>query len=172
MEQITEQLIKLAVLVISFGLSVLTIYSAVWMAKIKNKAQKEIDKLDNEKDKEILNKELQLVNDTLLTNIIAFENTTKKQLQEVSADGKITREEIEKAGKVVVENTIKQMNDSTYEALKSITNDVDGYLKAKTEELLEQYKIEKVIIGNSITSDEYANALLEIGRLNMLLEKK
>ena len=102
--------------------------------------QVEINK--DERQKAIVDTTLDKVDELLKTNIIALENTVKKDMLELIADGKIEKEELKKLAENVKINVINQLGEGSIAILNETLGDVNGYLEVRIEEKLAEIKKE------------------------------
>ena len=98
--------------------------------------------LNDERQKAIVDATLDKVDELLKTNIIALENTVKKDMLELIADGKIEKEELKKLAENVKINVINQLGEGSMAILNETLGDVNGYLEVRIEEKLAEIKKE------------------------------
>ena len=140
MEVLQEGMIKLLEIVISGALAIASVYATLYVTKATQKAKVEIAKLKDEQAKELLNASLDRVDTLLKTNIIAMENTLKKELAKGVEDGKIEKEELNKLAFAVKENVLNQLGEDTVMILNNGLNDLNGYIEARLEQVLVEVK--------------------------------
>ena len=140
-ELLKNTIIQLLGVVISGGIAVISAYMGVLVAKATQKANLEIAKIKDEQQKKLLSDALAKVDSLLRTNIIAVENTIKKDMLEAIEDGKIDKSELKKLALNVKENVLKQMGDDSLAILNDSLGDVNGYIEAKLEEVLVEIKM-------------------------------
>lgn len=133
-------LIQLLGVIITGGIAIASAYMGVFVAKATQKAKIEIAKLEDERQQAILNNTLEKATDLINTNIIAMENTVKKELLESINDGKIDKSELKKLAEQVRDNVLKQLGDGSVSILNDAIGDLSGYLEVKIEEQLSQIK--------------------------------
>ena len=112
----------------------------LFVAKATQRAKVETEKLNDERQRKIVNATLDKVDELLKTNIIALENTVKKDMLELIADGKIEKDELKKLAKDVKENVLNQLGEDSLAVLNNTLGDVNGYLEARIEEKLVEVK--------------------------------
>ena len=88
----------------------------------------------------MLNENLDRVDVLLRTNIIAMENTLKKELVKDIADGKIDKEEAKLLVNNVKKNVLNQLGNESLIVLNEGLNDLNGYIGARLEEILVEVK--------------------------------
>ena len=140
MEVLQEGMIKLLEIVISGALAIASVYATLLVTKATQKAKMEISKLKDEQAKNLLNDSLDRVDVLLKTNIIAMENTLKKELAKGVEDGKIDKEELNKLAFAVKENVLNQLGEDTVVILNNGLNDLNGYIEARLEQVLVEVK--------------------------------
>ena len=147
MEVLQEGMIKLLEIVISGALAIASVYATLLVTKATQKAKMEISKLKDEQAKKLLDDSLYKVDALLKTNIIAMENTLKKELAKGVEDGKIEKEELNKLAFAVKENVLNQLGKSSLDILNEGLNDLDGYIEARLEQILVEVKEKNNIAG-------------------------
>ena len=143
MEVLQEGMIKLLEIVISGALAIASVYATLLITKATQKAKMEISKLKDEQAKNLLNDSLDRVDVLLKTNIIAMENTLKKEISEGIKDGKIEKDELNKLAVNVKENVLNQLGKGSLDILNEGLNDVNGYIEARLEQVLVDIKKEQ-----------------------------
>lgn len=139
-EMLQETIIQLLGIIIGGALSVASSYCALFVARATKKIKIEIEKLDDEKQVEILKNTMDKVDILLTTNIIALEETVKKDMLASIEDGSIEKSELKNLAINVRDNVLKQLGNNSLEILNESLGDVNGYLEAKIEEILKNIK--------------------------------
>ena len=121
-------------------MAIATAYAGLLIARATQKIKLEIEKLNDETQKKIFNDALDRVDSLLQTNIVAMENTVKKDMLASIADGKIEKAELKTLADNVKNNVLKQLGDDSLAVLNNSLGDVNGYLEVKIEEILAQIK--------------------------------
>ena len=143
MENLLENtVIQLLGIIIGGLLAVASAYATLFVAKATQKAKIEIEKLNDERQRKIVNATLNKVDELLRTNIIALENTTKKDMLALIEDGKIEKEELKKLAEDVKVNVLNQLGEGSIAILNETLGDVNGYLEVRIEEKLAEIKKE------------------------------
>ena len=143
METLLENtVIQLLGIVIGGLLAIASAYMTLFVAKATQRAKIETEKLNDERQKAIVDATLDKVDELLKTNIIALENTVKKDMLELIADGKIEKEELKKLAENVKINVINQLGEGSMAILNETLGDVNGYLEVRIEEKLAEIKKE------------------------------
>lgn len=140
MELLQEGLVDLLKIVIESVLAIASVYATMFVANVTKKAKVELQKVKDEKAKELLNENLDRVDVLLRTNIIAMENTLKKELVKDIADGKIDKEEAKLLVDNVKKNVLNQLGNESLIVLNEGLNDLNGYIGARLEEILVEVK--------------------------------
>lgn len=135
-----DTVIQLLGIIIGGCLAVASAYCGLLVARATQKIKLEIERLNDETQKRILNDTLDRVNSLLQTNIIAMENTVKKDMLVAIEDGKIEKAELKTLADNVKNNVLKQLGNDSLEVLNNSLGDVNGYLEVKIEEILAQIK--------------------------------
>ena len=135
-----DTVIQLLGVIIGGCLAIVTAYAGLLIARATQKIKLEIEKLNDETQKKIFNDALDRVDSLLQTNIVAMENTVKKDMLASIADGKIEKAELKTLANNVKNNVLKQLGDDSLAVLNDSLGDVNGYLEVKIEEILAQIK--------------------------------
>ena len=135
-----DTVIQLLGVIIGGCLAIATAYAGLLIARATQKIKLEIEKLNDETQKKIFNDALDRVDSLLQTNIVAMENTVKKDMLASIADGKIEKTELKTLADNVKNNVLKQLGDDSLAVLNDSLGDVNGYLEVKIEEILAQIK--------------------------------
>ena len=143
METLLENtVIQLLGIIIGGLLAIASAYMTLFVAKVTQRAKVETEKLNDERQKAIVDATLDRVDELLKTNIIALENTVKKDMLELIADGKIEKDELKKLAENVKINVINQLGEGSMAILNETLGDVNGYLEVRIEEKLAEIKKE------------------------------
>ena len=143
MENLLENtVIQLLGIIIGGLLAVASAYATLFVAKATQKAKVEIEKLNDERQRKIVDATLDKVDELLRTNIVALENTTKKDMLALIEDGKIEKEELKKLAEDVKVNVLNQLGEGSIAILNETLGDVNGYLEVRIEEKLAEIKKE------------------------------
>ena len=143
MENLLENtVIQLLGIIIGGLLAIASAYATLFVAKATQKAKVEIEKLNDERQRKIVNATLDKVDELLRTNIVALENTVKKDMLVLIEDGKIEKDELKKLAQNVKENVLNQLGEGSIAILNETLGDVNGYLEVRIEEKLAEIKKE------------------------------
>ena len=143
-ELLQNTVIQLLGIVIGGILAIASAYMTLFVAKATQKAKAETEKLNDERQRKIVNATLNRVDELLRTNIIALENTAKKDMLALIDDGKIEKDELKKLAQDVKENVLNQLGDDSLAILNDTLGDVNGYLEARIEEKLAEIKVKGI----------------------------
>ena len=135
-----DTVIQLLGIIIGGCLAIASAYAGLLIARVTKKIKLEIEKLNDETQKKIFNDALDRVDSLLQTNIVAMENTVKKDMLASIADGKIEKDELKTLADNVKNNVLKQLSEDSLAVLNDSLGDVNGYLEVKIEEILAQIK--------------------------------
>ena len=135
-----DTVVQLLGVIIGGCLAIATAYAGLLIARATQKIKLEIEKLNDETQKKIFNDALDRVDSLLQTNIVAMENTVKKDMLASIADGKIEKDELKTLADNVKNNVLKQLSEDSLAVLNDSLGDVNGYLEVKIEEILAQIK--------------------------------
>lgn len=138
--QLQESLIQLLSILIGGALTVVTAYVGVFVQKATQKAKLEIAKIEDENAQVIFSNALQKTTALINTNIVAMENTLKKELIIAIEDGKIEKDELKQLSTAVKDNVLNQLTDDTLKVLNGGIKDINQYLEMKIEEELAKIK--------------------------------
>ena len=143
MEELLQgTVVQLLGIVIGGILAIASAYATLFVAKATQKAKVEIEKLNDERQRKIANATLDKVDELLRTNIVALENTVKKDMLVLIEDGKIEKDELKKLAQNVKENVLNQLGEGSIAILNETLGDVNGYLEVRIEEKLAEIKKE------------------------------
>ena len=143
-ELLQNTVIQLLGIIIGGILAIASAYMTLFVAKATQKAKVEIEKLNDERQRKIVNATLDKVDELLRTNIIALENTAKKDMLALIDDGKIEKDELKKLAQDVKINVLNQLGEDSLAILNDTLGDVNGYLEARIEEKLAEIKAKNI----------------------------
>lgn len=78
------------------------------------------------------------------TTVLELQQTVVDDLKEASADGKLTKEEIQELGKKLLEGTLQKMSESGIGVLKAANVDINAIITGAGEALIARIKHEDV----------------------------
>lgn len=141
-ELLQNTVIQLLGIIIGGILAIASAYATLFVAKATQRAKVETEKLNDERQRKIMNATLNKVDELLRTNIIALENTVKKDMLVLIEDGKLEKDELKKLAQDVKENVLNQLGEDSIAVLNGTLGDVNGYLEVRIEEKLAEIKKE------------------------------
>lgn len=134
-------------LIISLLLGVVavgTAYAIVAINKLKNRVSTEIDKIDDENTKLLLNNALNRVDNLIIDQIDDLSDLITKELGSIKNSGKVpTVEDMQDIVKKIKDSTIENLDTSVITVLKEQTIDIEDYVKNMVERVIEENFIEK-----------------------------
>ena len=139
-ELLQNTVIQLLGIVIGGILAIASAYATLFVAKATQKAKAEVETLNDERQRKLIDATLNRVDELLRTKIIALENTTKKDMLALIDDGKIEKDELKKLAQDVKINVLNQLGDDSLAILNDTLGAVNGYLEARIEEKLAEIK--------------------------------
>lgn len=143
MEMLQQSALQLLSVVLGGLIAIATAYIGLWVAKATQKAKIEVAKLEDERVQSMFNNALENTEALIQTNIIAMENTLKKELIEKAlGDGKVDREELKQLAVEVKKNVLNQLTDGTLVILNDGIKDINQYIEMKIEQELVKVKSE------------------------------
>ena len=143
-ELLQNTIIQLLGIIIGGILAIASAYATLFVAKATQKAKVEIEKLSDERQRKIVNATLNKVDELLRTNIVALENTVKKDMLVLIDDGKIEKDELKKLAQDVKINVLNQLGEDSLAILNDTLGDVNGYLEVRIEEKLAEIKAKDI----------------------------
>ena len=143
MEMLEKNLIELLDIVIKGLLTIASAYGVYLVSKVIQRIKLKMIKLESEQAQVIFNNALEKVDMLLKTNIVAMENTLKKEISEGIKDGKVEKDELNKLAVNVKENVLNQLGKGSLDILNEGLNDVNGYIEARLEQVLVDIKKEQ-----------------------------
>ena len=143
-ELLQNTVIQLLGIIIGGILAIASAYMTLFVAKATQKAKAEVEKLNDERQRKLIDATLNRVDELLRTNIIALENTAKKDMLALIDDGKIEKDELKKLAQDVKINVLNQLGEDSLAILNDTLGDVNGYLEARIEEKLAEIKVKGI----------------------------
>lgn len=140
MEILQETALQLLSVILGGLIAIATAYVGLLVAKATQKAKIEVAKLEDERVQAMFNNAIDKTEKLIQTNIVAMENTVKKELLDSVKDGKVDRDELKKLAEKVRDNVLNQLTDGTLDILNSGIKDINSYIEVKIEEVLAEIK--------------------------------
>lgn len=121
-----------------------TAYAIVAINKLKNRVSTEIDKIDDENTKLLLNNALNRVDNLIIDQIDDLSDLITKELGSIKNSGKVpTVEDMQDIVKKIKDSTIENLDTSVITVLKEQTIDIEDYVKNMVERVIEENFIEE-----------------------------
>lgn len=116
-----------------------TAYAIVAINKLKNRVSTEIDKIDDENTKLLLNNALNRVDNLIIDQIDDLSDLITKELGSIKNSGKVpTVEDMQDIVKKIKDSTIENLDTSVITVLKEQTIDIEDYVKNMVERVIEE----------------------------------
>ena len=116
-----------------------TAYAIVAINKLKNRVSTEIDKIDDENTKLLLNNALNRVDNLIINQIDDLSDLITKELGSIKNSGKVpTVEDMQDIVKKIKDSTIENLDTSVITVLKEQTIDIEDYVKNMVERVIEE----------------------------------
>ncbi|MDY6153646.1 MAG: hypothetical protein SPI06_09535 [Terrisporobacter sp.] len=129
-------------LIISLLLGVVavgTAYAIVAINKLKNRVSTEIDKIDDENTKLLLNNALNRVDNLIIDQIDDLSDLITKELGSIKNSGKVpTVKDMQDIVKKIKDSTIENLDTSVITVLREQTIDIEDYVKNMVERVIEE----------------------------------
>ena len=74
------------------------------------------------------------------TTVLELQQTTVEALKEASSDGKLTKEEITRLGRLLLEGTLQKMSGASMEVLKAANVDINAIVTGAGEAMIARIK--------------------------------
>lgn len=121
-----------------------TAYAIIAINKLKNRVSTEIDKIDDENTKLLLNNALNRVDNLIIDQIDDLSDLITKELGNIKNSGKVpTVEDMQDIVKKIKDCTIENLDTSVITVLKEQTIDIEDYVKNMVERVIEENFIEE-----------------------------
>lgn len=135
---------KLIISLLLGAVAVGTAYAIVAINKLKNRVSTEIDKIDDENTKLLLNNALNRVDNLIIDQIDDLSDLITKELGSIKNSGKVpTVEDMQDIVKKIKDSTIENLGTSVITVLKEQTIDIEDYVKNMVERVIEENFIER-----------------------------
>lgn len=125
-------------------LALLSIYVCKWFDKLALKANEETNKLKNQEFRGYATEAIIILQDLVKTNVVAIEETLKKDLLEAAEDGKLTKEDASVLKNSVIELTNSQLSQINKNALLKLFGDLNSVIGSMIEKEVKQNKDKEV----------------------------
>ena len=116
-----------------------TAYAIVAINKLKNRVSTEIDKIDDENTKLLLNNALNRVDVLIIDQVDDLSDLITKELENIKNSGKVpTLEDIQNTVEKIKDSTIENLDTAVITVLKEQTIDIEDYVKNMVERVIEE----------------------------------
>lgn len=140
MEIIQEALNGLFVTVAVGVIGIVGAYATVCLNKISTNIKTQTSKIEDEKQKVLIENAFNRVNDLVLTNVIKAQETLVKEILEKAEDGIFDKSDLKQVAIVVKNDVINQLGSQVTDLVKLEIDDLDGYVSALIEKTLAELK--------------------------------
>lgn len=159
MDQVMNTLLTTAGTVLCAMITALGALAIVYITKLRQKAQAEIDKIDNESTQTYLSNVLDTVYNNLSASIDRIEVTLVKELKATTEDGKLTKEDQDRVAKAAMELCQQITGNEMMDALGDIVGDTEAYLLTLIDSMVLQKKVDGADLNAVQAINAQANAL-------------
>lgn len=142
-----ELIINFLDVIVPLGLSVLTVYINLVFKSLKTKAEKEIEKLENEKTEAIFKAAVDRVDILAEKTVAALEQTVAGDLREQIKAGTAVKEDLIKACEGACFKVYSELKPEYVKALRNSYTDICDYIQNVIEEKL--IKLKGELYGNN-----------------------
>ncbi len=129
-----EFLTNTAATVLMSFLSLLSAYVIMYAKKAKAKTEKEIEKIENQKQRELFETAVKTVDKLSEKTVSALEQTCAGEVRKLVKEGTIDRKYLDDIGKDAVTSVYRQLKPEYEKALEKGVNDVVKYITDSVEE--------------------------------------
>lgn len=133
MEMIKQNLISLGVVIVCGAISIATAYVSSYMKKLSEKTKAETSKLENETQKELVDKAIDRVDKLVNTNVIKAQETLVKEIKNAAKDGNVDKRDLKDVAQVVKKEVLVQLSDELKQLVSVEIQDLDKYIEAQIE---------------------------------------
>lgn len=140
MEVIQDALNGLFVTVAVGVIGIVGAYATVCLNKISANIKTQTGKIEDEKQKALIENAFSRVNDLVLANVIKAQETLVKEILEKSKDGVFDKSDLRQVAIVVKNDVINQLGSQVTNLIKLEIDDLDGYVSALIEKTLAELK--------------------------------
>ena len=136
LETATNILMPVVLALISLGAS----YVILYLNKAKARIQLETDKIQDDKQKALVNGAIEQLDDVALKTINLFENTLVKELKEKTDDNKLSKDDAKVVCDTVVSEIMAQLTEDSKNLLNTQSNNLEVYIRGEVETLINSIK--------------------------------
>lgn len=133
MEMIKNSLTSLGVVVVCGAISIATAYISSYMKKLTEKAKAETLKLENETQKELVDKAINRTNQLVTTNVIRAQETLVKEIKDKAKDGIVDKRDLKDVAVTVKKDVLVQLSEELKQLVTTEIQDLEKYIEAQIE---------------------------------------
>ncbi|MGO5074366.1 hypothetical protein ACTQ4K_10540 [Clostridium sporogenes] len=133
MEMIKNSLTSLGVVVVCGAISIATAYISSYMKKLTEKAKVETLKLENETQKELVDKAIDRTNQLVTTNVIRAQETLVKEIKDKAKDGIVDKRDLKDVAVTVKKDVLVQLSEELKQLVTTEIQDLEKYIEAQIE---------------------------------------
>lgn len=141
MESLQPVLVNALGTILTAAITTAAAMLVAYLAKLRKKAQVEINKVDNESTQTYLSNVLDTVYANLSASVDRIEVTLVKELKRATGDGKLTKEDQDRVAEAAKELCKQITGQETMDALASIVGDTEEYLLTLIDSMVLQKKV-------------------------------
>ncbi|NCI19886.1 hypothetical protein EJM73_08225 [Clostridium botulinum] len=133
MEMIKNSLTSLGVVIVCGAISVASAYVSEYMKKLTEKAKAQTLKLENETQKELVDKAIDRTNQLVTTNVIKAQETLVKELKDKAKDGNVDKRDLKDISEIVKKEVLVQLSEEVKQLATTEIQDLEKYIEAQIE---------------------------------------
>lgn len=128
---IKNNLISLGVVIICGAVSIVTAYISKYMEKLSEKAKAETLKLENETQRELVDKAIDRTDQLITANVIKAQETLVKEIKDKAKDGNVDKGDLRDIADVVKNEVLVQLSDEVKQLAAIEIKDLEKYIEAQ-----------------------------------------
>ena len=159
MENLQPILVQALGTIVTAAITAAAAMLVAYLAKLRKKAQSEINKVENESTQTYLSNVLDTVYANLSAAVDRIEVTLVKELKNATGDGKLTKEDQDRVAEAAKELCKQITGQETMDALAEIVGDTEQYLLTLIDSLVLQKKVNGADLNAAQAIDAKNNLL-------------
>ena len=159
MENLQPILVQALGTIVTAAITAAAAMLVAYLAKLRKKAQSEINKVENESTQTYLSNVLDTVYANLSAAVDRIEVTLVKELKNATGDGKLTKEDQDRVAEAAKELCKQITGQETMDALAEIVGDTEQYLLTLIDSLVLQKKVNGADLNAAQAIDAKNNSL-------------
>lgn len=159
MENLQPILVNALGTIVTAAITAAAAMLVAYLAKLRKKAQSEINKVENESTQTYLSNVLDTVYANLSAAVDRIEVTLVKELKNATGDGKLTKEDQDRVAEAAKELCKQITGQETMDALAEIVGDTEQYLLTLIDSLVLQKKVNGADLNAAQAIDAKNNSL-------------